>query len=270
MHSKPKKSLSQNFLIDKNIRGKIITSCVFKSSDVAVEIGAGSGELTAMIAGQVKKLYAVEIDKRLYPVLSQRLALHSNASIVKANILKFDLKSFLRDEGLSAKIKVFGNIPYNISSPLLEYFIDHRNLISEIFITVQKEFAARVVAVPGSKVYGSLSCFAQYYFEPQIVFNIRKNSFFPVPKVDSTFLKLKVRKEPNVRVDNEDLFFKVIRAAFNKRRKTLRNSLEGVVSKEILDKFFTLRKLNPNIRPDDLSLEDFGCLSGFLTPLAKP
>jgi len=180
------------------------------------------------------------------------------------------LKSFLRDEGLSAKIKVFGNIPYNISSPLLEYFIDHRNLISEIFITVQKEFAARVVAVPGSKVYGSLSCFAQYYFEPQIVFNIRKNSFFPVPKVDSTFLKLKVRKEPNVRVDNEDLFFKVIRAAFNKRRKTLRNSLEGVVSKEILDKFFTLRKLNPNIRPDDLSLEDFGCLSGFLTPLAKP
>ena len=170
MYSKPKKSLGQNFLVDKNIRNKIVASCAFTSQDLLLEVGSGGGELTFLFAQLVKKLYAVEIDERLYPPLEEKLSLYPNCLLVKADILKIDLKAFLVKERVHKKIKVFGNIPYYISSPLLEYFIKYRDLISEIFITVQKEYAQRLLSPAGSKAYGSLSCFAQYYFEGQMRF----------------------------------------------------------------------------------------------------
>jgi 16S rRNA (adenine1518-N6/adenine1519-N6)-dimethyltransferase len=261
MRIKPKKSLGQNFLVDNNIRNKIIDSLELKSSDFLLEIGPGRGELTSLISSRVNKVYALEIDNRLVKFLSDSLKPKGNISVIHADILKFDLKEFIDKEKIPGKLKIFGNIPYYISSPIIEYLIKERSLISSIFITVQKEFARRVISLPGSKDYGSFSCFAQYYLEPRVMFDISRNSFYPKPKVDSSFLRLDARSRPAVAVDNEERFFKIIRSAFNQRRKTLRNSLNGVITQAQLDKFFEKSGFNPNVRPERLSLADFAYLA---------
>jgi len=261
MHIKPKKSLGQNFLIDKNIQRKICRACDLTDKDVVLEIGAGRGDLTVELALAVKKVYALEIDRRLFPILDKNLSGFANCQVIKADILKFDINKFLREDKLKQKIKVIGNIPYYISSPIIEHLIRYRDSISAIFLTVQKEFGRRVRAVPGSKEYGSFSCFARYYFEPEIIFEIKKNSFRPAPKVDSCFLALKKRKKPAVAVKDEERFFKLIRAAFNQRRKTLRNSLKGFIAPGPLEEFFNTRGIDKNVRPEDLSLEQFACLA---------
>ena len=259
MHFKPKKRLGQNFLIDKNIQRKIIDCLELKFSDIVLEIGAGRGELTWFIAGGVNKAYALEIDAALCRTLKVNLKDYSNAEIINQDVLNLNFRKYFGK--LKNKIKVFGNIPYYISSSIIEYLIKFRDKIEVIFITVQKEFAKRITAVPGSKVYGAFSCFVQYYFEPKIILNIKKTCFLPKPKVDSCLVRLGVLKLPRVRPKDEKLFFKVIRAAFSKRRKTLRNSLSGIISLQKLDKFFNKNSIDSNIRPEDLSLEDFANLS---------
>lgn len=257
MRIRPKKSLGQNFLRDENIQRKIIGVLGLEASDVVLEIGAGRGELTSLITPKVNKLYALEIDRQLYPLLTERFKVYNNVRIINQDILKFDLAKI---SGRGFKIKVIGNIPYYISSPIIEHLIKYRAWISEVFITVQKEFAGRVVAVPGSKEYGSFSCFVQYYAVPKIMFQINKGCFYPSPKVDSCLLRLKFREKPAVCVRDEELFFKVIRAAFNQRRKTLRNSLKEAIPLPKLERFFFKSKLNPNVRPEELSLKDFASL----------
>ena len=258
MHIKPKKSLGQNFLVDRNIRGKILNACGLNADDTVLEIGAGKGELTELIAERVKFVYALEIDKRFFDVLISGPRLHTNIKFINADILKFDLSKIKPTGG---KLIVFGNIPYYISSPIIEHMFKYRKLISDIFLTVQKEFAERVVASAGTKTYGSFSCFAQYYSSPKIIFNISKGCFRPQPKVDSAFLRLSIRKDPPVSVDDENNLFRVIRAAFNKRRKTLRNSLEGILPKAELEDFLLKNSLDKNIRPERLTLEEFAKLS---------
>ncbi len=260
---KPKKRLGQNFLIDKNIQRKIIRACDLSGEDIVLEIGAGTGNLTSQLALASKKVYALEIDTRLLPALDENLKGLANYQVVKADILKFDINKFLKENKIKQKIKVIGNIPYYISSPIIEHLILYRDKIGEIFLTVQKEFSRRVAAIPGSKDYGSFSCFAQYYLKPEIIFEIKKNSFYPAPKVDSCFLALKIREKPAVKVHDEAMFFKLIRAAFNQRRKTLRNSLEGIMAQEALEEFFNAHGINRNVRPEDLSLEQFASLSNF-------
>jgi 16S rRNA (adenine1518-N6/adenine1519-N6)-dimethyltransferase len=264
MYIKPKKSLGQNFLTDKNIQNKILRACDLEEDDVVLEIGAGKGDLAALLAPSVKKVYALEIDQRLYPVLQQTLDAAKNCQIIKSDILKFDLAKFLQDNKIKQKIKVIGNIPYYISSPIIEHLIGYRQVISNVFITVQKEFGRRMQAVPGSKEYGSFSCFVQYYCECKIIFEIKRNSFKPAPNVDSCFLSLKFREEPAVVVQDTAMFFKIIRTAFNQRRKTLRNSLEGFLPRDKLEQFFDATGINKNIRPEDLSLKQFASLSDLL------
>ena len=264
MFIKPKKSLGQNFLTDKNIQKKIVSACNLSKEDIVLEIGAGKGELTAQLAGKAKKVYALEIDQRLYPFLQKELGAYSNCQIIKGDILKFDISKFLQDNKLKQKIKVIGNIPYYISSPIIEHLIEYRQAISAAFLTVQKEFGCRARAMPGSKEYGSFSCFAQYYCACKILFEIKKNSFKPAPNVDSCFLSLDFREQPPVKVRDEGRFFKLIRTAFNQRRKTLRNSLDGLVVQDKLKNFLQGAGIDKNIRPEDLSLEQFGSLSNFL------
>jgi 16S rRNA (adenine1518-N6/adenine1519-N6)-dimethyltransferase len=261
MHVKPKKSLGQNFLTDKNIQRKICRACDLTDKDVVLEIGAGRGDLTVELALAVKKVYALEIDQRLFPILDKNLSVFANCQVIKADILKFDINKFLRENKLKQKIKVIGNIPYYISSPIIEQLIRYRDSISAIFITVQKEFGRRVEALPGSKEYGSFSCFVQYYLEPEIIFEIKKNSFRPAPKVDSCFLALRKRENPAVAVKDEERFFKLIRTAFNQRRKTLRKSLKGFIAPGSLEEFFSTQGIDKNVRPEDLSLEQFACLA---------
>ena len=259
MYLKPKKRLGQNFLIDKNIQNKIINACNFRSSDTVLEIGAGRGELTGLIAERVNKVYAFEIDHNLCSILKDNLINHKNAAIINGDFLKVDLREYFKKSDDS--IKVIGNIPYYITTPIIEYLLKYKDNIEIIFLTVQKEFALRMLSKAGSKDYGSFSCFIQYYTRPKKLFFVTRTCFKPVPKVDSCFLQLEIRQEPPVKIENEELFFKIIRAAFNKRRKTLRNSLKGVISLEGLEKFFAKYDLDSDIRPESLTLEDFAKLS---------
>jgi len=261
MRVKPKKRLGQNFLVDKNIQRKIIESLGLKKSDIILEIGAGRGELTVGLAQKAGKVYALEIDSNLCAVLKENLKGYPNVEIINQDILKFNPDKYLNKPAKNGKLKVFGNIPYYISSPIIERLIKMRAGIEVVFITVQKEFARRIIAQPHSKDYGAFSCFVQYYAECKIIFNIKKGSFFPMPKVDSSLVSLRVRQEPSVRPVNETLFFKIIRASFNKRRKTLRNSLAGVIPPEKLKGFFSRYNINSKVRPEDLSLEDFANLT---------
>lgn len=259
MRPKPKKRLGQHFLVDKNIQRKIIDLLELKSSDIILEVGPGRGELTRLLAKKVSGIYCVEIDADLCPVLRNNLKQYTNAEIINQDILKFNLKKRLGDT--EKKIKAVGNIPYYITSPILEYLIKFRYLIEAAFITVQKEFAARMSALPGTKNYGAFSCFVQYYFETKAILNIKKTCFIPMPKVDSCLLRLKTRNEAPVKAKDEKLFFKIIRTAFNYRRKTLRNSLKDTVPRRKLEEFFTKYRIDSNIRPEALSLRDFANLA---------
>jgi len=262
MHIKPKKRLGQNFLIDANVRRRIVSSCQLTGEDLVLEIGSGKGELTRLIAQRVKRVVGLEIDKRLSPALIENLAQCENVEIIRKDILKLNLKRDVLTPGrITGKIKVIGNIPYYISTPIIEFIIENKDSISSAFLTVQKEFARRITAVCGNKDYGSFSCFVQYYTLPKVLFNISKNSFFPAPKVDSSFLALAIRERPAVEVIDEKLFFKIIRGAFGQRRKTLKNSLLGVIPQEKLGAFFLKKTIDPRVRPECLTLQDFASLA---------
>lgn len=259
MYHKPKKRLGQNFLIDRNIQNKIINACSLGSCDTVLEIGAGRGELTKLIAQRVNKVYAFEIDRDLCSILKNNLADHKNAAIINGNFLKVDLREYFKRS--DHKIKVIGNIPYYITTPIIEYLLKYKHNIEIIFLTVQKEFALRMLSSAGSKDYGSFSCFIRYYTRPKKLFFITRTCFRPTPKVDSCFLQLEIRQEPPVKIENEELLFKIIRATFNKRRKTLRNSLKGIIAPEELEEFFVKYNIDSNIRPESLTLQDFAKLT---------
>ncbi|HLD83202.1 MAG TPA: 16S rRNA (adenine(1518)-N(6)/adenine(1519)-N(6))-dimethyltransferase RsmA [Candidatus Omnitrophota bacterium] len=271
MQLKPKKRLGQNFLTDKNIQRKIIAACGLKSSDIVLEIGAGRGELTTLIAPMVKRVYALELDRGLASQLKEVFRACRNVKIITADVLKFDLKKLGDGSIFSKKIepspcfKVIGNIPYYITTPVIEKLIGFRDKIEAVFITIQKEVALRILSQPGSKDFGSLSCFLQYYTEPKILFPITKGCFWPQPKVNSCFLKLEIRPKPLIKVKDEALLFRIIRLAFNQRRKILRNSLSGIVSEAKLTYFFNTYKINPNTRPEGLCLEDFANLAKIMS-----
>ena len=192
MQVRPKKYLGQNFLVDKNIQNKIINACGITSEDTVVEIGAGRGELTMLLAQNAQRVIAVEVDSRLCGVLESNLAHMQNVDIMHQDILDFDIKSFFKN---ISKVKVIGNLPYNITTPIIVHLLGFRHKIDSIFLTVQKEFAQRIVAVPGTRDWSALSCLLQYYTCPRILFIIKKTCFWPKPKVDSAFVKLEMKSK---------------------------------------------------------------------------
>lgn len=259
MQYKPKKSLGQNFLVDRNIRDKIVNCLGLNGSSIVFEIGAGRGEMTSLLSLKAGEVCALELDSSLCGILEDKFRDCGNVKLIGSDILKFNISRYFSRR--KNKITVVGNIPYYISSPIIEHLVKFRKKIGSVFITVQKEFAQRVVALPGSKDYGSFSCFVQYFFQPRIVFGISRNSFFPAPNVDSCFLELKPRESPPVKVKNRALLFKIIRAGFNQRRKTLRNSLKGVILPQKLEKALCELGHDANARAESLSLHDFAFLS---------
>jgi 16S rRNA (adenine1518-N6/adenine1519-N6)-dimethyltransferase len=258
---RPKKSLGQHFLTDQRILRRIADACSDTASDTVVEIGPGRGALTRLLAQRFQRIYALELDARLIAPLRAEFEFFPQVQILHQDALTFDPSTLAWAHGL----KIVGNIPYYISSPLLERLFSYRGLIKEICITVQKEFARRVVAPPGSKEYGSLSCFAQYYSEPEILFYIKRGCFSPAPKVDSAFLRLRLQDRVAYEGDpqGEKLFFHVMRAAFSQRRKMLKNTLDGIVEADALQKFFISTGINPKARAEILSLRNFMRLSEF-------
>lgn len=256
MHQKPKKSLGQNFLSDKNIQAKIIKYSVPKETENVLEIGPGRGELTRLLLERAKRVIAVEIDKGLCLLLAEKFSAYKNFELINADILKLDLSKF-------GKLKVIANLPYYISSPAIAHILNYRKSIKEAYLTLQKELARRLCSPSGTKDYGAISCLVQYYSQARILFPISNSCFWPRPKVDSCFVELKMLPKPKVKVKNEKLFFKLIRLAFNQRRKLLKNSLSSLLPQIRLAHCFEASGLKQKTRAEDLSLSDFARLADY-------
>lgn len=265
-----RKSLGQNFLIDTNIINKIITAAELTRSDLVVEIGPGLGALTAQIASTAGKVIAVEVDKGLLAVLTEVLEGFQNVEMIQGDALKTDFDRVLEERtggeygSNGKKYKLMANLPYYITSPVLMHLLLGRFNISIIVIMIQAEVAERLAASPGSKAYGALSLAVQYFTKPEILFRVPRTVFYPKPGVDSAVVRLAVRSEPAAFVRDEKAFFKIIRSAFGKRRKTLLNSLTG--SDLGIDRDTCLRALknsgiDPGRRGETLSLAEFASLA---------
>jgi len=250
----PSKRLGQNFLIDQNIKNKIIDSIQLKKEDLVLEIGPGLGALTEDLYKKAKGVIAIEKDKRLHDFLLNNV---TGPDLINDDILQYEFKD------ISSKLIVVGNLPYSISSPILNKLIDNRKYIKFVYATMQMEFGRRIVALPGTKDYGALSCHVQFYGEPKILFKIPRGAFFPTPEVDSCFLKIDFEKQLDSSIDRE-LLFKIIRSSFEKRRKTILNSLySSGIFKSKEEAFISLEKarISPGRRPETISLQEFISLS---------
>lgn len=266
-HFRTAKSLGQNFLIDPQIP-KMIAAAAIKSPECCVlEIGPGIGCLTVELALLAKKVISIEFDSRLIPILHENLKSFDNILLMNEDIKKVDFKSLVDDKFDNLEPIVCANIPYNITTPLLKKLIDC-HCFKEITVMIQKEVANRICASPGNKEYSSFSLFCQYYTKPQILFNVPKVSFFPVPKVDSAVVQLEMRSKSPVVVEDEQFLFRVIRAAFNQRRKTLLNSLSSAFAcecaKEDIRNAIFGTGIDANVRGEQLSLSDFAKISDAL------
>ena len=249
-----KKSLGQNFLIDKNFVDKIVDAAEIENQNV-LEIGPGIGTITYEMAKVAKKVVAIEIDQTLIPILEENLGEFENAKVINEDILKVDLKKLVEEEFNGESFKVVSNLPYYITTPIIEMLITTGIPCDDMTIMVQKEVAERMVASESDKEYSSLSVFIKFYTDAKVVINLPKSVFMPQPKIDSTILNLKLRLYDD-RV-NQDMLFKLVRAGFNKRRKTILNSLSDVVAKDDLKLTFEKLNLAENLRAENLSLDDY-------------
>lgn len=249
-----KKSLGQNFLIDKNFVDKIVDAAAIENQNV-LEIGPGIGTITYEMAKLAKKVVAIEIDQTLIPILDENLEEFANAKVINQDILKTDLKKLVEEEFNGENFKVVSNLPYYITTPIIELLITTGLPCDDMTIMVQKEVAERMVAGESDKEYSSLSVFIKFYTEAEVITNLPKSVFMPQPKIDSTILNLKLRiYDENV---NQDLLFKLVRAGFNKRRKTILNSMSDVIEKDRLKEAFAKVNLAENLRAENLSIDDF-------------
>jgi 16S rRNA (adenine1518-N6/adenine1519-N6)-dimethyltransferase len=247
-----KRYLGQNFLYDPSILKKIIEAAQLNTEDLVVEIGPGHGSLTKMLAEVVGKVIAVEIDEELFIGLKKEFAAYENVEIVHEDALKYPY------EGLG-KFKAVANIPYYITTPLIFRLFDARKNLESMTLTVQKEVAERIVAGPGGKDFGVLSIMVQYYAKPGLKFIIPRGAFRPVPRVDSAVVHFKILDRPSVNVDNEKLFFSLVKTAFSQRRKFLSNSLKSI--REDVKEWLAKSGIDPNRRPETLSIEEFARLA---------
>ncbi len=264
----PKKYLGQNFLADRDVVEDIITVCGFKNFDWVMEIGAGLGALTCRLSREVRRVIAIEKDRSVCFALNDILKGFDNVRTVCDDFLDVDLGSVLVEA--PSKVKAIGNLPYYITTPIIERLIDNRNDFDTVFIMVQKEVAERICARPGGKDYGSLSVYVQFYAKPRILLEINRSSFYPQPEVDSSFLELALPPKPSVKVNDERRFFTVVKAGFAQRRKTLLNSLlssEAIsLDKPDLSALLTRLGIDPGIRAERLSLAQFAAISDALWP----
>lgn len=261
-----KKSLGQNFLIDTNILHNIVDAADLDKETAAVEIGPGIGALTEQLARTAGKVMAIEIDQRLLPILADTLSPYSNVEVVHGDILALDLPALFAEKLAGyEKISVVANLPYYVTTPILMKLLESRLPLKNIVVMIQKEVAERIAAKPGSKDYGSLSVAAQFYADTQIAMIVPAQVFVPRPNVDSAVIRLQVRDKPAVEVDDEDVFFRVVKGSFAQRRKTLLNNLmNGLFLKEHKDQVVQMLEdigIDPTRRGETLHIEEFARLS---------
>ena len=259
------KKFGQNFLIDDHVITKIINAAEITKDDLVLEIGPGIGTMTQYLAESAGKVIAVEIDKNLIPILGETLAEYDNVTIINEDLLKLDINRLVEEENDGKPIKVVANLPYYITTPIIMGLFESHVPLQSITVMVQKEVADRMQVGPGSKDYGALSLAVQYYAKPYIAANVPPNCFIPRPGVGSAVIRLTRYEEPPVMVKDESLMFKLIRASFNQRRKTLQNGIanspELPYSKAQVEKALEKMGLAANVRGESLTLAEFAKLS---------
>ncbi len=263
------KKFGQNFLIDDHVITKIINAAEITKDDLVLEIGPGIGTMTQYLAESARKVIAVEIDKNLIPILGETLAEYDNVTVINEDILKLDINRLVEEENAGKPIKVVANLPYYITTPIIMGLFESHVPLQSITVMVQKEVADRMQVGPGSKDYGALSLAVQYYAKPYIAANVPPNCFIPRTGVGSAVIRLTRYEEPPVTVKDESLMFKLIRASFNQRRKTLQNGIanspELPYSKAQVEKALEKMGLAANVRGESLTLAEFAKLSDIIS-----
>lgn len=262
------KKFGQNFLIDTHVLDKIIAAAEITEDDFVLEIGPGIGTMTQYLAQAAGKVAAVEIDKALIPILEDTLSGYDNVTVINEDVLKLDIAKLVEEENGGKPVKVVANLPYYITTPIIMGLFEKHVPIESITVMVQKEVADRMQVGPGTKDYGALSLAVQFYADPYIVANVPPNCFMPRPKVGSAVIRLTCHENPPVQVDDEKLMFKIIRASFNQRRKTLANGLNNspelsIPKETIIESIEELGK-GASVRGEALTLEEFARLSNII------
>ena len=266
---KANKKLGQNFLVDDNVINNAVEAAELSKSSLVIEIGPGLGTLTTKLLEKAGKVIAVELDERMVKILNERFSLYNNFTLINDDILKVNLKEII-SENLKefSEVKIVANLPYYITTPIIMKLLEERLGIDCIIVMVQKEVADRITAEPGEKLSGAITYSVNYYAEPEEIQFVHKNSFIPAPEVDSEVIRLKLRKEPPVKLEDEELFFKIIKASFMQRRKTLKNGLNNsglIKDKDSLNEIFKELGLDEDIRGEKLTLKQFANLSNLIS-----
>ncbi len=258
-----KKGLGQNFLTNPSVCPEMASQCIVDGDCGVLEIGPGFGVLTRELCDVAKKVVSVELDKRLIPVLSETLAEYSNVKIINDDILKTNISDIITREFQGMEVVVCANLPYYITSPVIMMLLESGVNVRAITVMVQKEAAIRLCATPGERECGAVSAAVNYYCKPSILFDVDRDSFTPVPNVDSSVIRLDMRDIPAVSADNKTLLFKIVRAAFSQRRKTAINSINSVtgIAKPILQDVFVHCDIDATIRAERITLEQFAKIS---------
>ena len=269
--TRPKKRLGQNFLINPSILDKIVAASEITDTDLALEIGAGLGFLTSSLAASAKQVIAIEVDNALFRELQCKFSEIPEVTLIHGDVLKVDLSALLQ-QFPRTNTKVIANLPYSITTPILWKLLNHHRRIGICLLMMQKEVAERIVAPPGGKTYGALTVGISYYAETEIVHVLPPNCFYPAPQVESAIVKLKIRDAPKVLVADEALFFRIVRASFQARRKMLRNALlrnNVPITAEALDCIFDQLAIDPRRRGETLDISEFAALANSIAELTN-
>ncbi|MEG2038961.1 MAG: 16S rRNA (adenine(1518)-N(6)/adenine(1519)-N(6))-dimethyltransferase RsmA [Oscillospiraceae bacterium] len=263
------KALGQNFIIDPNICPQMAEMCGADSGVGVIEIGSGIGVLTTELAQRADKVVCIELDQRLLPILNETLSDFNNITIINEDVLKVDLLKLIEEQFSGLEVVVCANLPYYITSPIIMNILEAKLPVKSITVMVQKEAAGRLCAEAGTREVGAVTIAVRYYSEPQILFGVDRTSFMPSPDVDSSVIKFDILPTPPIKVNDEKIFFKVVKAAFAQRRKTLNNTLSsslGMSKQEIAD-ILEKAELKPTSRAEELSMEQFATLANLFAVL---
>ena len=265
------KALGQNFLINPTVCPRMAEACGADENTGVIEIGPGIGVLTAELAKRAKKVISIELDTRLLPVLDETLRDFDNVKIINADVLKTDLKKLIMEEFAGMKVAVCANLPYYITSPVIMYLLESKLDVESITVMVQKEAAQRLCAEVGSRDAGAVTVAVDYYAEAQKIFDVSAGSFMPAPKVDSSVIRLDVRKQPSIALDDEKLFFRMVKAVFAQRRKTASNSISSGMGlpKSTVLQAITNAGYGENVRAESFTMQELAVLANEISRLQQ-
>ena len=259
---KANKKLGQNFLIDDNVIQATVDSAEIGKNDLVIEIGPGLGTLTKLLLEKAKRVVAIELDARMIEILNDRFNLYKNFEVINNDVLKVNLNDLIKEQKEKYnidKVKIVANLPYYITTPIIMKLLEDRLNIESITVMVQKEVAKRLTAIPGDRESGAITYSVNYYATQEEIIEVSKDSFIPAPEVDSEVIKLTLRDKPEIELKDEELFFKIIKAGFMQRRKTLINGLSnsGIVNKDKIREILVDLGIDVNIRGENLGMQEF-------------